>query len=159
MVWHGILFNVKNVPWFKEGWKNWSSQQKQTTALARNPGAHRQLAVPTLLKPWGQLLLAQAAQEVQGVYLLSLWEISQRPGAGVWEHRRCLTASARPSLDLLKESLFGTVLKAKNMQVKYSSVRSVTVMQFVILWCPHTTDYSWFWIKPSGWDLKCNTER
>lgn len=113
VVWHGILFNVKNVPWFKEGWKNWSSQQKQTTALARNPGAHRQLAVPTLLKPWGQLLLAQAAKEVQGVYLLSLWEISQRPGAGVWEHRRCLTASVRPSLDLLKESLFGTVLKGK----------------------------------------------
>lgn len=45
--------------------------------------AYLQLVVPTLLKPRGQLLVAQAAQDVQEVCRSSLCEISHRPGGGV----------------------------------------------------------------------------
>lgn len=45
--------------------------------------SYLQLVLPTLLKPWGQLLVLQAAKEVQEVYKSCLCEISHRPGGEV----------------------------------------------------------------------------
>lgn len=83
-----MSFKVFLVTWGFSQCKNSQVQPAEAITSARGPvaresEAHLQLAMPTLLKPRGQLLVAQAAQEVQGVDSYFLWETSQRPGAGV----------------------------------------------------------------------------